>query len=139
MRLVADTNVLLSAIAGGRAIAVIEHHEVEEVLAPQVVLAEVCEYLSSFARKRGLSEDVLLTALATLPVAWVDRSEYEKQLPEAGHRMGSRDPDDIDTLALALHLGIPVWSNDRDFDGTGIQVYPTARLLSRLGVRRRRD
>jgi len=35
-------------------------------------------------------------------------------------------------LALALELGLPIWSNDRDFDGLPVDVYPTARLLKLL-------
>ena len=49
-------------------------------------------------------------------------------------RLRGRDTDDSDVLALALHLDAPVWSNDHDFDGTGIEVHTTARLLKRLGL-----
>jgi len=51
----------------------------------------------------------------------------------ARKRIGKRDPDDVDLLALALELKIPIWSNDGDFEGTGIEWYPTAQLLKKLG------
>ncbi len=35
-----------------------------------------------------------------------------------------------DVLALTLHLGLPLWSNDRDFDEAGIEYLTTARLLA---------
>jgi predicted nucleic acid-binding protein len=35
--------------------------------------------------------------------------------------MGQRDPDDIDVLALVLHLGLPLWSNDNGFEETRIE------------------
>ena len=35
-------------------------------------------------------------------------------------------------LALALHLKLPLWSNDRDFEGTGVERFTTAQLLSKL-------
>lgn len=49
---------------------------------------------------------------------------------EAGRRIAKRDPDDVETLALAIHLGVPVWSNDDDFRGAGVTWYTTARLLA---------
>jgi len=48
--------------------------------------------------------------------------------------IGQRDPDDVEILALTLHLGIPLWSNDSEFEGTGIEWYTTAELLRRLGI-----
>ncbi|MEW6363757.1 MAG: PIN domain-containing protein [Acidobacteriota bacterium] len=137
MRLVADANVLLSAIGGGRARLALGHPMIEGVCAADAVYAELREYLGSFARRKGIPEDVMSMALATLPVTWVDGKEYEARLSEASRRIGGRDSDDVDTLALAIHLKAPIWSNDHDFDDAGVQVYPTAKLLSLLGVRRR--
>lgn len=33
-------------------------------------------------------------------------------------------------LALTLRLGLPLWSNDRDFGEAGIEYFTTARLLA---------
>ena len=44
MRLAADANVLLSAVLGGRARAVLEHPNVQEILTTETILAEVQEY-----------------------------------------------------------------------------------------------
>ena len=76
--------------------------------------------------------DIVLLAAATLPVTKVARTEYAVQLPEARRRIGRRDPDDVEILALALHLGVPIWSNDNDFEDAGIAWYTTARLLAAL-------
>jgi hypothetical protein len=35
-------------------------------------------------------------------------------------------------LALARALGLPLWSNDHDLAGHGINCYPTAEILARL-------
>ena len=43
---------------------------------------------------------------------------------------------DFDVLALVLHLGLPVWSSDNDFEETGIEWYTTAELLQKLGIRK---
>ncbi len=136
MRLVADANVLLSAVLGGRARVVLEHPGVTEVFTAEVTLAEVQEYASGLAVKKRLSLDIVLMAVATLPVKVVQREVYEKSIPEARRRIGRRDPDDVELLALALHTRAPVWSNDNDFEGVGVDWLTTAELLARLGSKR---
>jgi predicted nucleic acid-binding protein len=134
VRLVADANVLLSAVIGGQASIVLTHPDVEDVFTAAAALAEVHEYVGGLARKKRLSLDVVLLALAALPVTVVDRPDYAERTPEVTRRIGGRDPDDVDVLALALHLGAAVWSNDDDFRGTGVRWFTTAMLLKRLGV-----
>jgi len=133
VRLVADANVLLSAVLGGRARAVLEHPRITEVLTAETTLAEVQEYAAQLAAKKHLSLDVVLMAVVTLPVNVVQREDYEKSIAEARRRIGRRDPDDVELLALALHTGLPLWSNDNDFEDVGIEWYTTAELLARLG------
>lgn len=133
MRLVADANVLLSAVLGGNAKAVLQHPEVEEVFTSHVTMGEVEEYVPILARKKGLSLDILLLALAALPLTVVEPTDYASAIPEARKLIGRRDPDDVDILALTLHLKHPLWSNDNDFEGTGVDWYITAELLKKLG------
>ena len=134
MRLVADANVLLAAVLGGRAAHVLTHAGVDEVLVPTRALEEVRQYAVALARDKGLREDVVLLALAALPVTPIAPAVYRGSLAEARSRIGRRDPEDIHVLALALHLGVPVWSNDRDFEGTGVVRFTTAQLLATLGI-----
>jgi predicted nucleic acid-binding protein len=135
VRLVADANVLLAAVLGGAAARALRHPRVEVVMATALALDEVHEYAVVLARKRGLRLDTLLTAVVSLPVTVVDRAGYAESLPEAARRMAKRDADDVDTLALALQLGLPVWSNDDDFRGAGVPWYTTARLIAALEPR----
>jgi predicted nucleic acid-binding protein len=137
VRLVADANVLLAAVLGGRAKAVLQHPEIEEVLTAEVTLAEFQEYAVILARRRRLSLDTLLLAMAALPVTVVEGDAYASALPQARKLIAHRDPDDVDVLALVLQLGLPLWSNDNDFEETGIEWYTTAELLQKLGVPRR--
>ena len=137
MQLVADANVLLSAVIGGRAALVLRHERVEQVFTPAAAHDEVFEYLPSLARKKRLDLDTLLLACAALPIAIVERSEYDVNLSAARRRIGKRDPDDIDVLALALTLKLPVWSNDNDFEDAGVEWYTTAELLKTLDVQSR--
>jgi predicted nucleic acid-binding protein len=127
VKLAADANVLLSALTGGQAVRVLRHAAIEGILTTEYTLAEVREYAPQLARKKRLPVDVVLLAAATLPVTTVARGEYTSSLPEARKRIGRRDPDDVEILALALHLGLPVWSNDNDFrerELSGIPPHP---------------
>lgn len=132
MQLVADANVLLSAVLGGRARVVLEHPGVTDILTTEVTLAEVQEYAAQLAVKKGLSLDVVLMAVATIPVRVIEQKIYEKKIPEARRRIARRDPDDVEILALAIYTGFALWSNDNDFEGVGVEWFTTAELLARL-------
>ena len=137
MQLVADANVLLSAVIGGRAGLALRHDDVEKVFTPAAAYDEVLEYLPSLAKKKRLELDTLLLAFAALPVTVVERSEYEAMLPAARRRIEKRDHDDVDVLALALTLKLPVWSNDNDFEDSGVEWHTTAELLKMLSIESR--
>jgi predicted nucleic acid-binding protein len=132
VKLAADANVLLSAVIGGQAARVLRHAAIEEILTTETTLAEVQEYAGQLARKRRLAIDVVLLATATLPVTTVPRATYTASMAEARKRIGRRDPDDVELLALAIQLNVPLWSNDNDFENTGVVWYTTASLLAVL-------
>ncbi len=134
MRLAADANVLLSAVLGGRARLILESPHVAEILTVGRVLDEVWEYAGLLARKKRLAEDLVLLAVAALPVTVVERDEYAGALSEASRRIARRDPNDVDILALAISFKIPIWSNDKDFQNTGVDMFTTEALFRRLGI-----
>jgi predicted nucleic acid-binding protein len=135
MRLAADANVLLSAVIGGKAATLLRHPAIREILTTESALAEVQEYAVLLARKRRLPLDLVLLAVAALPVTVVPVADFRSAIPEARKRIGRRDPDDVDLLALAIQLKIPVWSNDSDFEDTGVDWYTTASLLAALAAK----
>ena len=134
MRLAADANVLLSAVLGGRAGLILENPQVDEILTVEQVMTEVEEYAGLLARKKRLAEDLVLLAVGALPVTVVGRIDYAAAIPEAKKRIEQRDPEDVELLALALAFNIPVWSNDNDFEHTGVQWLTTEKLLQQLGI-----
>lgn len=134
MRLAADANVLLSAVTGGRASLILVHPSIEQVFTTAQTLAEVQEYALILGQKKRLRTDLLLLAVAALPVVVVPRSAYSGRLSEARRLIERRDPDDAELLALALRQDIPVWSNDRDFEGLPVELFTTERLLRHLGL-----
>ena len=91
MQLVADANVLLSAVIGGRATLILEHPEVEAVFTPATAIDEVSEYLPVLARKRRLQLDTdkiasLVTARRDARKAkdWVESDRIRDELAAMG-------------------------------------------------------
>jgi predicted nucleic acid-binding protein len=58
----------------------------------------------------------------------VDKNLYESYEGLARERIQRRDPDDWPVVAVALMLGIPVWTEDQDFFGSGISTWTTDRV-----------
>lgn len=106
-----------------------------EVFTTASTLDEVREYLPAMAEAYGLALEALEAQLRLLSIQRRDRRTYRRQIREASRRMKERDPDDVDLLALALSLDIPVWSNDNDFEVADVEWYTTAELLARLKTR----
>lgn len=129
----ADSNVLLSAIAGMAALRVFEAPHLMIVTTEENV-AEVLEYVPQFAARYRLAEETLLDTLGLLSIEVYLKRDYSTHLFAARSLMDERDPDDVPLAALALKLGIPIWSNDRDFEDFPNGVYTTARLIKLLGV-----
>lgn len=128
-RLVVDANPILAALLGGQARRVFFEAPIRELAVPETVVSEVREHLPRLALKLGSAPAFLEYALNLLPLRQYPARAYRASLAEARSRIGKRDPDDVDALALALHLDVPVWSNDRDFEGAGIEWLTTTEVL----------
>ena len=62
----------------------------------------------------------------------IPKDDFKDYLPEATLRI-PRDPDDVDTVALALCLGADIWTNDSDYLGCGVATWTTQTLLLQIG------
>ena len=134
MKIAADANALLSAVIGGRARLVLTHPEIEEVVTTEATFAEVKEYAFLLGRKKKLTPDTILLTVAALPVRIISPEVSADAMDEARRLIGWRDPDDVEILSLALHFKIPLWTNDNDFEGCGIERFTTAEILRKLGI-----
>ncbi len=132
-QIAADANVLLSATTGRAALKVFTHSNLE-VISTSLNIKEVWEYLPVMASKYHISLELLESQFQLLAVRGYEPKDYQGSLVMARRKIGKRDPDDIDLLALSLELGIPLWSNDGDFSGTGVEWYTMAQLLKKLGL-----
>jgi predicted nucleic acid-binding protein len=112
---------------------VLASHRGPRCVAAEAVGDEIAEHLPELASKRRLDLALLLAALQLIPVEWQPAASYESFREEAVRRMAGRDPDDWPTVAVALSLSVPIWSQDRDFEVSGMRVYTTGDLLDALG------
>ena len=90
------------------------------------------------AGKYHLQTEALEAQLLLLGLISVPSSRYQHFQAKAKKLIGGRDPDDVDLLALTLAEDIPLWSNDHDFDGTGVPVWTTAHLLKLMDIDNRK-
>lgn len=128
----ADSNVLLSAIAGRAARRVFVSTTLI-VVTTEKNIEEVREYVPEFAARYQMPEELLIEILQLLPITIYAEVEYGDQVDAARRLLAGRDEDDVALAALALHLRIPIWSNDRDYEGFPTGILTTAKLLKILG------
>ncbi|MEO6325244.1 MAG: PIN domain-containing protein [Thermoanaerobaculia bacterium] len=124
--------VLMSAATGGAARRVFLVDDIR-IVTTDHTLAEAIEKLPILIDRYGLDPDDVTDALAILPLQVYALAEYESHLPKAMEQIGGRDAKDAALLALALALGIPVWSQDKDFDTTHVARFTTGQLLALRG------
>lgn len=127
-KLAADSNVILSAVIGKAALQIFVQPEIA-LITTDFNLKEVEEYLPRLASQYGLDWKLLMWQFKMLPLNSFSEKYYRSYFLEAEKLLENRDPDDIHLAALALKEGIPIGSNDRDFEKLAIPVYTTARLL----------
>ena len=129
--IVLDANVLMRAVLGRRVARMLEDFAPQVTfLAPDVAFDDVREHLAAVLTKRGelraLQASLDKLTVLQMAVQVVDQAEYEAMKPAALARVGPRDPDDWPILACALALNCPIWTEDRDFFGTGVATWTTA-------------
>lgn len=132
-KLAVDSNVLLSAVIGKAALKVLIHPSLDAITT-DFNLKEVEEYLPYLAHKYRLDQKLLLLQLRMFPIVAFAEQEYQDCIPRAKQLVGTRDPDDVHLMALALKKDAAIWSNDKDFRDLPIQVYNTAQILEMFEV-----
>jgi predicted nucleic acid-binding protein len=123
----------MSAVLGHAALRVFTQTDISVLTTPGV-LQEVRDYIPIIAKQYDMLPQALEAQFRLLAVRECEPSEYASKLEAARRSIGKRDPHELDLLALALALAIPVWSNDSDFKDARVEWYTTARLLRRLGI-----
>ena len=130
--IVLDANILVRFILGDKVPALLAAHAAAiDFLAPDTAFEEARQHLPTILRARGddgTGEAAALEKLdaVTAVVTPVPASSYEPLHAAALVRIGQRDPHDWQVLACALLLDCPIWTEDRDFFGTGVATWTTA-------------
>ena len=94
---------------------------------PEICFSDARKYIPIIAATRRFDPGaglVVLDQLARL-IEIVDQSLYEEYESPARERMLSRDVEDWPIVATSLLLDCPVWTEDRDFFGSGVATWGT--------------
>ena len=129
--LVLDANILVRAALGPRVRGIVERHAADAgFFVPATCVDEAHEHLPAIVRKRGWDATAVMRALDAVQemLQVVDAALYADAMDEALGRLGGRDADDAHVLALALTLDCPIWTEDRDFFGTGVATWTSAQV-----------
>lgn len=131
-RIVLDANILLRALFGKRVRGILKSYEDSvEFYAPDVCLADARKYVPSVAARRAVDPALpgsVLNDLFRGLIQVVDCSLYEEFEEQARARISSRDVDDWPVVATALLLKAPIWTEDRDFFGSGIATWTSNKV-----------
>ena len=133
MKLVVDANIFISALIGGKAGELLFIPNFD-LLTTERTTWEVKKYLPQLAEYTENSPDHLLYLFELIPVRALQSKEYETSLSTAQLLIGERDPFDVDILALTLKTGVPLWSNDSDFEKIDeITLFKTEDIVELVG------
>jgi predicted nucleic acid-binding protein len=139
--LVLDANILIRSVLGQRVRNLLEKYSACGVrfYSPLVCFADSAEYLPNLLTRKGRFDASVDTAIEFLQriVQPVNPESYSMFEAEARRRLHLRDEDDWPVLALALALNCPIWTEDRDFFGTGCAIWTTIRVEIFLQSQRR--
>ena len=82
------------------------------------------------SKQRSLNVDASLALFQKIGriVEHVDNGIYQDYEATARARIDLRDSDDWPIVAVALLLRLPIWTEDRDFFGSGIATWTTDRV-----------
>ena len=133
MKIVIDTNILISALIKDSATRKIIFYAPIEFYYPEISLEELEEKKDIIIEKTGLNEkeynDLLNEILKFVKL--IQYTNIESKIKEADEIFGKIDIDDI--ISIALALSIPndgIWSDDADFERQDkINIWKTKDVL----------
>ncbi|MCH8317771.1 MAG: hypothetical protein IIA88_04640 [Bacteroidetes bacterium] len=132
LSIVIDANPLLSALLGGRSRSILLSDKFRFVTT-EYTTWEVKKYIPMVAEKSEVKEIDILKAFEKFPILSIQSKYYNDKLHQAQKLIGSRDPKDVDILALSLKLDYPIWTEDKDFEKIEeITLFKTVQLLEKI-------
>jgi predicted nucleic acid-binding protein len=134
MQFVVDANILFAALIKDGVTFELLLYEDARFFAPEFTLQEFYEHKTEIMKKTRRKPEEFDEIFAYLKewITIVPKDDYRDML-ELAARI-SPDPDDVPYIALAMKLGIPIWSNDKELEKQKrVAVYSTADFVR--GVR----
>lgn len=118
MRLVVDTNILISALIKGSVTRKIITHLKAKLYSPMFLQEEVEKYQNEILRKANLNETefkVLFDQIKS-KVIFLEYGSFSLKYDEAKKIMDKIDSKDTPFIAAALATGSDIWSDDKHFE-----------------------
>lgn len=132
--LAVDANPLLSALRGGKARMILFSGKFN-FMTTEHTIWEVKKYIPELAMQSDLPAGEIFYAFDHFPIITMPPVMYDERRQQAEELIAHRDPKDVDILALALKLDVPLWTNDRDFhDIPDLKIFTTADMLEKLAA-----
>ena len=129
--LVLDANILIRLVLGRRVRElVLKHADRVAFFTPAVCYDDARRYLPGLLVARQVDPGPAVEVLNGFEaiVRAVDETVYASARADALARIERRDAQDWPILATALMLGLPIWTEDQDFFGTGVPTWTTDRV-----------
>jgi predicted nucleic acid-binding protein len=130
-RVVLDANILLRGVLGHRVLGLRDSYEgIVAFYSPDICFEEARKHIPAIALHRNADPTGGLTLLERIAgtVEMVDRSLYEEHEELARARISTRDAADWPVVATRLLLDCPVWTEGRDFLGSGVATWTTTTI-----------
>lgn len=136
MKLVLDSNVLISALMKDSVSREILLLPFLEFLLPEYALEEIKKHKDLISQRSALRDDEIDVILGLLlnSITVVPSSKIRKFLSQAKKAIGHIDERDIPFVALAYSMpNDGIWTNDKHFDKLkGIPIWKTNKLFQYL-------
>ena len=117
LTIVVDANILISALITPGKVRRVFFHEKLHPVAPQRIVEETIKHTDTIARYTGIDKTILKTILPETLTRWITTINTD-EIPSSTIIKSRRlvrdvDPSDWPFVALAIHLGAPLWTGDK--------------------------
>ncbi len=136
MRLVVDTNIILSAMIKDSTIRKIIVESGIDFFTPDFTFDEINRHLNDICKRNSLSKEINLKIIDILSkyMTVVEFGFYAHKIMDAKKIIGKIDENNIPFLALALSFNNDgIWTNDKHFlKQKKVKIWGTKEILKRL-------
>lgn len=127
--LILDANILIRAVLGKKVNSLLVQYSNQVAFyTPEVCFQDAEKYLPIILGKHpSIDVELAMDILEEITqiVYPLDKNFYNSFEVEAKRRIAMKDENDWPVVAAALFLSCPIWTEDKDFFGTGIATWQT--------------